>query len=63
MKRVESECYLRLNNCILLCEGAKHSVWSNTSSEKQATLPRYTELLTFFVYKICKELGILKPKR
>ena len=58
MKRGEFLKHLKEKNCILLREGAKHSVYLNPVKGKQATIPRHTELSDLLCKKICKQLEI-----
>lgn len=58
MKRVDLIRYLTDNNCILLREGAKHSVFFNFEKKLASTVPRHSEINNFLAKKICKDLGI-----
>jgi len=58
MKRSSFLKFLSRNNCILLREGAKHSVFYNIRIGRTSTVPRHKEINDFLVKKICKDLGI-----
>lgn len=58
MKRSEFIKYLIDHQCILLREGAKHSIYYNLSTGIQATVGRHQELSNLLCKKICKQLGI-----
>ena len=61
MKRKEFERHLKSNNCILLREGANHSIWINTLNNIQTSVPRHPEIATITCRVICKQLVILAP--
>jgi mRNA interferase HicA len=61
MKRRDFERYLRLHGCVLLREGAKHSVYQNVHNGKSTTLARHTEIWSRMVQEICKQLDIPIP--
>lgn len=58
MKRIKFLKYLKTNDCVLLREGGKHSVFYNTKTGRTSTIPRHSEVNDFLVKKICKDLGI-----
>ncbi|MEK7503681.1 MAG: type II toxin-antitoxin system HicA family toxin [Patescibacteria group bacterium] len=60
MKRNDLIRYLRKNGCILIREGAKHSVFFNSLLNKTSTIPRHAEIDNFLTKKICRDLGV-KP--
>jgi hypothetical protein len=62
MKRKDLIRHLLENNCILVREGAKHSVFFNALLKKTSTIPRHTEINSFLAKKICQDLGINPPK-
>ncbi len=49
---------LKNNNCVLLREGAKHSVFYNIKVGRTSTVPRHKEINDFLIKKICKDLSI-----
>jgi mRNA interferase HicA len=53
--------HLRTNQCALLREGAKHSVFVNPSTNQTSTVPRHSEIDDFLAAKICRDLGIPQP--
>ncbi|MDH5680495.1 MAG: type II toxin-antitoxin system HicA family toxin [Spirochaetota bacterium] len=61
MKRYEFIKHLRQNNCELLREGSKHSVFWNPGNKKTSSVPRHKEIGNSLCHKICKDLGIEKP--
>ena len=62
MKRNTLIKYLRENNCLLLREGANHTIFYNTKNNKTSSVPRHNEIINKLIYKICKDLTIPKPK-
>ena len=61
MKRSELERYLRENGCQKLREGAKHSIWEKTGTEKKAAVPRHNDIKRNTARRICDDLGIPRP--
>jgi len=62
MKRGELAKYLVQNGCVLIREGAKHSVFFNGESKKTSTIPRHNEINNFLARKICRDLGVKEIK-
>jgi len=60
MKRGEFIKHLEKNHCILLREGANHSIYLNTKNKKQATVGRHRELSDLLCKIICNQLDIPK---
>lgn len=58
MKRVDLLKLLKKNDCVLVREGAKHSLFFNTETRKSSTVPRHAEINDFLAKKICRDLGI-----
>ncbi len=58
MKRKDLISYLQKNGCVLLREGAKHTVFSNPKTNRVSTIPRHNEINDFLAKKICKDLDI-----
>ncbi|MDP3685028.1 MAG: type II toxin-antitoxin system HicA family toxin [Ignavibacteria bacterium] len=50
--------HLKINNCVLLREGAKHSVFINLTNNKQTTIPRHPDIYDMLCKEICKQLDI-----
>ncbi|MCP4681532.1 MAG: type II toxin-antitoxin system HicA family toxin [Desulfobacterales bacterium] len=61
MKRSELIRHLSKNDCELLREGSRHSIWRNTRLGNMTSVPRHNEIKIFMVRKICKDLDIEKP--
>ncbi|MBI2898348.1 MAG: type II toxin-antitoxin system HicA family toxin [Deltaproteobacteria bacterium] len=61
MKRVDLVRHLQQNGCVLLREGANHSVFVNRASRKSSAVPRHREINDLLARKICKDLDILQP--
>ena len=61
MKRSELIRYLSKNDCELLREGSRHSIWRNIRLGSMTAVPRHNEIKDFMVRKICKDLDIEKP--
>ncbi len=58
MKRQQFLKYLQKHNCILLREGANHSIYMNQKNQKQSSVSRQRELSNLMCNKICKQLEI-----
>lgn len=58
MKRKEFIGHLLKNGCILVREGANHSVFFNPASKRISTVPRHNEIHNLLAKKICEDLGI-----
>jgi len=63
MKRIDLIKYLNKNNCVFIREGARHSVFLNTSTKRLSTVPRHKEINNFLAKKICNDLGIEPLKK
>jgi len=54
---------LLMGGCVLLREGAKHSIYKNLFTGAQTSVPRHAFLLKNTAQIICKQLGVLwRPK-
>lgn len=62
MKRVDLVRHILKNSCILVREGAKHSVFFNPLTKRVSTMPRHNEINKFLAKKICRDLGITEIK-
>ena len=58
MKRSHFIKYLRENNCVLVREGANHSIYKNVLNNKISTVGRHSELSDLMCKVICKQLEI-----
>ncbi|MCJ7613088.1 MAG: type II toxin-antitoxin system HicA family toxin [Candidatus Aminicenantes bacterium] len=58
MKRKELIKHLEKCGCLLLREGANHSVYVNKNRKKVSTVPRHIEINDLLARKICKDLEI-----
>ena len=58
MKRADFVKHLTTNGCILLREGAKHTIYVNPENQKQSTVGRHQELSNLLCKIICKQLEI-----
>ena len=58
MKRLKFISYLNLNNCILLREGTRHSIFYNIKTGRTSSVPRHSEINNFLARKICRDLRI-----
>jgi len=63
MKRNDLIGYICKNGCILIREGARHSVFFNSLMKKTSTVPRHNEIDNFLAKKICRDLGIKPLKK
>jgi mRNA interferase HicA len=62
MKRRDLQRHLADYGCILIREGARHSVYYNPQTGLTSTVPRHKEINDFLAKKICRDLGIPAPK-
>lgn len=53
--------HLHKFGCELLREGAKHSIYYNSSTKRSSSIPRHSEINDFLAAKICRDLGIKEP--
>ena len=58
MKRHTFLKHLKENGCILVREGARHSLYLNTKNKKISTVARHPELSELMCKIICKQLEI-----
>lgn len=61
MKRRNLIDHLTSNGCVLLREGARHTIFYNPAT-KRTSFHKHTEVNDFLAKKICKDLEILGPK-
>jgi mRNA interferase HicA len=61
MKRADLVRHLERHGCVLLREGAKHSVFVNRARNKSSTVPRHREVNDFLAKKICRDLEVTEP--
>jgi mRNA interferase HicA len=61
MNRREFIRHLEVRGCLLLREGAKHSMYLNPANGFKSAVPRHAELKRFTCAHICKELEIPSP--
>jgi len=54
--------HLKKHGVKLMREGGNHSVYFNPSTELYSTVPRHKEINDELAFRICKQLGIPKPK-
>ncbi|OGY64106.1 MAG: addiction module toxin, HicA family [Candidatus Harrisonbacteria bacterium RIFCSPLOWO2_02_FULL_41_11] len=62
MKRVNFLKHLKKEKCLLLREGARHSVFFNPKIRQTSTVPRHNEINNFLARKICRDLGVREVK-
>jgi len=62
MKRRDLIRHLRLHGCELLREGGSHSWWHNLNQNRRSAVPRHSEINDKLILKICKDLGVPRPK-
>lgn len=63
MKRRDLEKHLREHGCEFHEHGARHDIWLHPSKQKQASIPRHTEIKQGTAKAICRELGVPAMKR
>ncbi|HZQ99407.1 MAG TPA: type II toxin-antitoxin system HicA family toxin [Chloroflexota bacterium] len=50
--------HLTAHGCVLVREGAKHSVWRNAATGQQSTIPRHRQIPLTTARAICQQLGV-----
>ncbi|HLC95453.1 MAG TPA: type II toxin-antitoxin system HicA family toxin [Patescibacteria group bacterium] len=63
MKRTDLIRHLLLQGCRFKQEGGRHTLFENPKTGLFSTVPRHTVVDTYLAEKICKDLGIIKPKK
>lgn len=58
MKRLDLVRHLAAHGCMLLREGANHSIFLNPANQAQTAVPRHREIGEHTARGICKQLGI-----
>lgn len=58
MKRNKFIRYLKENNCSLIREGSRHSLFINQKNNKKSTVSRHSDIKERLCRKICKDLEI-----
>ena len=53
--------FLKQQNCVLIREGANHSIFQNQENKKISSVPRHKEIKNNLVRKICRDLEISNP--
>jgi mRNA interferase HicA len=61
MKRRDLIVHLEDQDCVLIREGGRHSIYHNPNNGQSAPVPRHKEISDVLVRKICKQLGIPSP--
>ena len=61
MKRIDVIRHLETNDCYLLRDRGKHSVYVNPANHQPSAVPRHREINDYLVRKICRDLGIPEP--
>ena len=61
MKRRELERRLRQGACVLVREGARHSIYMNPANGKTSAVPRHAEIKERLAVKIFEDLGLQQP--
>lgn len=62
MKRGVLIQFLARNNCVLMREGKRHSIYKNLSNGNFTAIPRHPDIQEMTVKSICKQLGIPQAK-
>jgi len=57
MKRRDLLRKLRESGCMLVREGAEHSIWENPANGRRASVPRHREVAEFTAVRILDQLG------
>jgi mRNA interferase HicA len=62
MKRRDLLQHLAAHGCILIREGARHSVFHNPHERVTSTVPRHREINDYLARKICRDLRVPMPE-
>jgi len=54
--------HLEAHGCKLVREGANHTVYRNPATGEWSTVPRHREVKDYLAEKICKDLGVPRPR-
>ena len=58
IRRRDLERHLFRRGCALIREGARHSVWTDRTGERHATIPRHRDIPRTTARAICDQLGV-----
>jgi predicted RNA binding protein YcfA (HicA-like mRNA interferase family) len=58
MKRRDLLRYLEGRGCVLLREGANHTIYVNRATQNVSTIPRHREINELLARKICRDLQV-----
>jgi mRNA interferase HicA len=61
VKRRDLIRHLEQQGCVMLREGANHTIYVNPAVKKTSSVPRHTEINNDLAKKICKDLQVLQP--
>ena len=61
MKRRDLIRHLEQQGCVMLREGANHTIYVNPAIKKTSSVPRHTEINNDLAKKICKDLQVSQP--
>jgi mRNA interferase HicA len=62
VKRQALLAHLHAHGCVLIREGANHSWYGHAESQRRSSVPRHKEINDLLALKICKDLGVPKPR-
>jgi mRNA interferase HicA len=58
MKRRALLGHLQAHGCVLVREGASHSIWSNPQTGRKEAVPRHNEIKKHLARSICRNLSV-----
>jgi predicted RNA binding protein YcfA (HicA-like mRNA interferase family) len=58
VKRRDLIAHLEAHGCVLVREGANHTVYRSTVSGEWSTIPRHREVKDDLARKICRDLSV-----
>jgi len=61
LKRRDLVRHLEQHGCVLLREGANHTIFVNPAARKTSSVPRHNEINNDLARKICKDLQVPQP--
>jgi mRNA interferase HicA len=62
MKRADLVRHVVAHGCVLVREGAKHSIYKNPAKVSFSSVPRHNTIKKHLARRICDDLGIPRPK-
>ncbi len=61
MKRRALLAHLQEHGCVMIREGASHSIWANPQTARKEAIPRHNEIKSHLARSICRSLSVPAP--